>query len=73
MRRTAEATGSLLTQRVRAADDAAYARLRAEKKVVTLTDEARAEWADVSEKLKARMKKLVTHPDVVDAVAQAGA
>ncbi len=73
VRRTAEATGSLLTQRVRAADDAAYARLRAEKKVVTLTDEARAEWADVCEKLKARMKKLVAHPDVVDAVALAGA
>ncbi len=72
LKRTAEATGSLLSQRVRAADDLAFAKLRSEKKNVDLTDETRAEWVALCQNIRDRFKARSPHPEVVDMVVAAG-
>lgn len=72
LKRTAEATGSLLSQRVRSADEQAYLRLRSEKKVVELSDEARAEWVAACVKLKERVRAHAQKPEIVDLAAAGG-
>ena len=72
LKRTAEATSSLLIQRVRAADDQAYVRLRTEKKVVELSEEARAEWSEACTKLKDRVRARAQKPEIIDLAAAAG-
>jgi len=72
LKRTAEATGSLLSQRVRAADDQAHQKLRAEKKVVELGEDARAEWIEACKKLKALVRSRAQHPEIVDLAVAAG-
>ncbi len=72
LKRTADATGSLLTQRVRAADDQAYQKLRAEKKVVELGEDTRAEWIEACKKLKVLVRSRAQHPEIVDLAVAAG-
>jgi len=72
LKRTAEATSSLLSQRVRAADDAAFARLRAEKKNVDLDDTSRTEWAALCQTVRDRFRARTPHPEIVDMVVAAG-
>ena len=72
LRRTAEGAGSLLSQRVRAADDLAFAKLRSDKKVVKLTEGERVEWATACRALRDRVRASSAHPDVVDLIVAAG-
>lgn len=72
LKRTAEATGSLLSQRVRTADDQAYLQLRGEKKVVDLTDAERTEWVEACRLLRERVKTRAQRPEIVDLVVAAG-
>jgi TRAP-type transport system periplasmic protein len=72
LKRTADATGSLLSQRVRAADDQAYQKLRAEKRVVELGEDARTEWVEACKKLKALVRSRAQHPEIVDLAVAAG-
>ena len=72
LKRTADATGSLLSQRVRAADDQAYQKLRAEKKVVELAEDARTEWVEACKKLKSLVRSRAQHPEIVDLAVAAG-
>ncbi len=70
LRRTALSASSLLSQRVRAADDLAYQRLRTEKKVVDLTDAQRVEWAAASLRLRLALRSSL-RADLVDAAVAA--
>jgi TRAP-type C4-dicarboxylate transport system substrate-binding protein len=72
LKRTAEATSSLLSQRVRSADDQAFTQLRSEKKVVDLTDAERAEWVEACRLLRERVKARAQRPEIVDMVVAAG-
>ncbi|MBX3187534.1 MAG: TRAP transporter substrate-binding protein DctP [Labilithrix sp.] len=56
LKRTGENTGTLLTQRIRGIDEAAYNRLKASKTVVELNDAEKAAWAEVFKKVRSSLK-----------------
>lgn len=56
MKRTGENTGTLLTQRIRGIDEAAYNRLKGNKTVVELNDAEKAAWAEVFKKVRTALK-----------------
>jgi TRAP-type transport system periplasmic protein len=56
LERTGKNTGRLLTERIRAIDNAAFERLKANKTVVDINDAEKAEWAGVFVKVRNALK-----------------
>jgi TRAP-type C4-dicarboxylate transport system substrate-binding protein len=56
LQRTGQNTGRLLTDRIRAIDDAAFNRLKASKTVVELNDAEKAAWASVFVRVRGALK-----------------
>jgi TRAP-type C4-dicarboxylate transport system substrate-binding protein len=56
LKRTGENTGTLLTQRIRGIDEAAFNRLKGNKTVVDLNDAEKAAWAEVFKKVRNSLK-----------------
>lgn len=72
--RTGKNTGKLLTDRIRAIDEAAFNRLKASKTVVDLNDTEKKAWADVFAKVRSSLKaEGKIRADVYDEVSTAAA
>lgn len=72
LERTGKNTGKLLTNRIRAIDEAAYKRLQANKTVVELNDAEKKAWADTFAKVRASLRaENKIRPDVYDDVVKA--
>lgn len=72
LERTGKNTGKLLTDRIRAIDEAAYKRLRANKTVVDFNDAEKKAWADTFAKVRNALKaENKIRADVFDAVVKA--
>lgn len=70
--RTGKNTGKVLTDRIRAIDEAAYKRLQANKTVVELNDAEKKAWADTFAKVRASLRaENKIRPDVFDDVVKA--
>lgn len=57
LERTGKNTGKLLTERIRAMDEAAFNRLKDSKKKVELTDAEKAKWNEVFAKVRESLKR----------------
>jgi TRAP-type C4-dicarboxylate transport system substrate-binding protein len=74
LERTGKNTGKLLTDRIRAIDEAAFNRLKSSKTVVDLNDTEKAAWAAVFKKVAAALKaEGKIRADVLDEVVAAAA
>jgi len=72
LQRTGKNTGSLLTERIRSIDDAAFGRLKASKTNIDLNDTEKAAWAATFAKVRASLKNEgKVRADVFDEVTAA--
>jgi len=63
---TGRTAAKALTKRIRAEDDAAFARLKSKMTVVELSDGEKSKWQAVFQRTRARLKQGVFPPDLVD-------
>jgi TRAP-type C4-dicarboxylate transport system substrate-binding protein len=62
---TGKLASSALTKRIRAEDDAAFARMKGKMKVVKLTDDERARWEGVFKQVRQRLGQGTFAPDLI--------
>lgn len=62
---TGKVAASALTKRIRAEDDAAFARMKGKMKVVKLTDDERAKWEAVFKQVRQRLGQGTFAPDLI--------
>jgi TRAP-type C4-dicarboxylate transport system substrate-binding protein len=63
---TGRIAANALTRRIRAEDDAAFARMKGKMTVVSLSADEKAKWDAIFKQARARLKQGVFSPDLVD-------